>query len=106
MIRTLSTVGLFCFTLVVGGCTAPATDHTRAASQTAATGESVASDSAVEETASDSDPLICKYIAPTGSRIARKTCMRQSAWNQIARDAKDATGQVQRNGNLSVNQGG
>lgn len=49
------------------------------------------------------DRTVCKSIAPTGSRIARKTCRRQSEWEEMAREGRDAVGQVQRRGDQTVN---
>ena len=49
--------------------------------------------------AAETDPVVCKNIAPTGSRISKKTCMRQSQWAEAARQGREATERVQRMGN-------
>lgn len=57
------------------------------------------------ETASR-DRMICKSVAPTGSRIARKSCKTQGEWEEIQRAGQDAAEAVKRRGAQSVQPSG
>lgn len=57
------------------------------------------------ETASR-DRMICKSVAPTGSRIARKSCKTQGEWEEIQRAGQDAAEAVKRRGAQSVQPAG
>lgn len=48
------------------------------------------------------DRTVCKSVAPTGSRIARKTCRTQSQWDEMARAGREAAEMVKRRGAQSV----
>ena len=63
-------------------------------------------EAAPAETTAKVDRTVCKSIAPTGSRIARKVCRKQSEWEEMAREGRDAAGQVQRRGDQTVPPGG
>jgi hypothetical protein len=40
---------------------------------------------------------ICKSTAPTGTRIAKRTCLTQAQWEEAQRRSQDATDTVQKN---------
>jgi len=48
------------------------------------------------EVAAADDPMVCKRIATTGTKITRKTCRRQSEIEQTQRNARDAVDTIQR----------
>ncbi len=55
---------------------------------------SVSADPADVQRAAMADPMVCKRMAPTGSRIVRRYCLKRSEWDamreggqQAARDA-------------------
>ncbi len=54
------------------------------------------------EEAAKADRMVCKSIAPTGSRIAKKTCRTQSQWEEMARSGREATEMVKLRGAQSV----
>ena len=60
-----------------------------------------AAEAPAEETAK-ADRMVCKSIAPTGSRIAKKTCRTQSQWEEMARSGREATEMVKLRGAQSV----
>lgn len=100
--------------LAVGGlltaCSSSATRESAAAApapapQSTATAAPAPAPAPAEGTAK-ADRMVCKSIAPTGSRIARKTCRTQSQWEEMAREGRDAAGQVQRRGDQTVPPGG
>lgn len=39
----------------------------------------------------DPDRRVCEKILPTGTRIAQRVCMKQSEWDRIRENAKQAT---------------
>ncbi len=53
-------------------------------------------------TAEKANKKICKKYRPTGTRIAKKTCMTQRNWDELKRRAQDAARTSQR---LSGHQG-
>ncbi|MBB6521343.1 hypothetical protein [Pseudoteredinibacter isoporae] len=59
-----------------------------------ATSPAYAADEA--ETAKKSNKKICKKYRPTGTRIAKKTCMTQRGWDELKRRAQDAARTSQR----------
>jgi hypothetical protein len=52
------------------------------------------------------DRMICKSVAPTGSRIARKSCKTQGEWDDLQRSGQDAAESVKRRGAQSVQPSG
>lgn len=44
------------------------------------------------------DRLVCKTVVPTGTRVAQRTCMRQSEFDKARRDGGEMLGEVQRRG--------
>ena len=89
---------LVCATALTVACTArnPAPSATDTTSS--AVLEDVQPPGTETETAMAEDPLICKSVAQTGTRVARRTCMRRSTQEQQQRDAREALDAVQRRG--------
>lgn len=52
-------------------------------------------DSAV---AANDDPMVCKRVIPTGTRVAQRTCMRQSEFDKAEQDGQEMLEEVQRRG--------
>ncbi|GAA6153931.1 hypothetical protein [Pseudoteredinibacter isoporae] len=48
------------------------------------------------EAAEKANKKICKKYRPTGTRIAKKTCMTQAAWDELKRRAQEAARNSQR----------
>ena len=48
------------------------------------------------EAAKKSSKKICKKYRPTGTRIAKKTCMTQRGWDELKRRAQEAARTSQR----------
>ena len=98
----------FVAVLAVGGlltaCSSSATRESAAAAPAPApqAAAAPAPAPAPAEGTAKADRMVCKSIAPTGSRIARKTCRTQSQWEEMAREGRDAAGQVQRRGDQTV----
>lgn len=68
---------------------------TKASAQPAAV---PSSEAGVTVQASDPDPVKCKTITPTGSRLGgKKYCMRVSEWDNIRREAQEDTVDRQQN---------
>lgn len=95
-------VTALCIALFVAACST-SSSHTAATPET--DGELLASSS---ETADESaaavaveDPMVCKRIAQTGTRVAQRICMRQSQIDKSQRDAQEMLGEVQKRGALS-----
>jgi hypothetical protein len=93
---------LFCAALIGTACTTPASRTAvapDAGSDMAAAGGDVASAPTVAATA-DEDPLICKNVVQTGTRVAQRTCVRRSQMEAHQRGAHEMLGEVQRRGVL------
>lgn len=94
---------LFCAALLVSACTAPAT-RTAVAPETgsdaAAPVGDVASATTVAATAEEDDPIVCESVARTGTRVAKRLCMRRSEMEKRERDAQEMLGEVQRRAGL------
>ena len=62
--------------------------------QTVSAETSTAADPSDVQKAATEDPMVCKRFTPTGSRIARRFCYRQSEWDAMReggqRAARDA----------------
>ena len=52
----------------------------------------------IPEATEDRDPIVCKSVVPTGSRIASKSCMRRSEREAMRRSSQDGTNAAQRSG--------
>lgn len=81
--------------VLVGACAGQ--DRQPAATTAPAPAAAPEAVAATDAPAAAEDRMICKHIAPTGSRIAKKTCMKASQWEQAQRDAREATDAIQRN---------
>lgn len=44
----------------------------------------------------DPDAKVCKRVTNTGSLIAKRECRTRAEWEQMAKDARDATSRVRR----------
>lgn len=49
---------------------------------------------------------ICKAVAPTGTRIAKKTCLTQAQWDEAQRVGQDATNKAQTSALMINKEGG
>lgn len=49
-----------------------------------------------KDTAKDDKRRICKKYRPTGTRIAKKTCMTKRQWKELKRRAQEAANTSQR----------
>jgi hypothetical protein len=48
--------------------------------------------------AAEKDPLVCKNVIPAGTRVAQRTCTRQSDLDRAKRDGREMLDEVQRRG--------
>jgi hypothetical protein len=64
-----------------------------------------AEDAKPSRQASKKERRICKSTAPTGTRIAKKTCLTQAQWEEAERRSQDATDTAQKNQLLINKQG-
>ncbi len=91
---------LFGAALLMTACTTPSS-HTAAAPE-ATSGDMVASHgdvaSAPAAAADEDDPLVCKKVTRTGTRVAQRVCVRQSQVEKYQRDAQEMLGEVQKRG--------
>ena len=86
--------------LLAIACAAPASRTAVApevGSDVAAAGGDFASVPAVAATAEE-DPLVCKSVIRTGTRVAERSCMRRSQEEKMQRDAHEMLEGVQRRG--------
>ena len=87
----------------------PAADATPLLEASAATKTAEAAEAAEEakpsKQASKRERRICKSTAPTGTRIAKKTCLTPAQWEEAERRSQDATDTVQKN-QLMINRQG
>lgn len=90
-----------CTMLFVTACSTPSS-HTAVTPET--DGDLVASRSeAGSEPAAavaEEDPIVCKRIVQTGTRVAQRICMRRSQVEANQRDAQEMLGEVQKRGVL------
>ena len=101
MLRSLLVV-LFYAALLVTACTTPSS---RTAVAPEASGDMVASRRDVASApaaaaADEDDPLVCKKVIQTGTRVAQRICMRGSQVETNQRDAREMLGEVQKRGVL------
>jgi hypothetical protein len=93
-------VVLFSVALLGAACAAPASRTAvtpEVGSDPSATGADLASVPPVAETAK-TDPLVCTTVVRTGTRVARRTCVRRSQEEKMQRDAQEALEAIQRRG--------
>ena len=76
-------IALCCAVLIASGC--------------AATQEERLHKAMIEE----EDPIVCEESAPIGTRVARRTCMRQSQIDALQRNSQEALDNVQRSSKIS-----
>ena len=81
---------LVCILLAGAACTTPASRTAVSPVDGDVTGEPVA--------AADGDPIVCKRVVPTGTRVAQRTCMRRSEFDKARRDGHEMLEEVQRRG--------
>jgi len=95
--KTASIIVLYTALCCLVGCASP-TDKPQLASTSAAGaavgGEQPGQASAMEPQAPDLDPVICKKITPTGSRIPQRHCMRRSSWLGLEKKARDNSDEI------------
>lgn len=92
--RLTATIGLV---VLLAACSSQGTRDSTAAVLAPSAKAAPAAKAATAETAK-ADRMVCKRIAPTGSRIARKTCRTQNEWEEMARRARDTVETAQRRG--------
>jgi hypothetical protein len=100
-------VVLFCAALLGSACTAPASRTAVApevGSNLSAAGGDLASAPGGAAMGEEEDPLICKSVTRTGTRVAQRTCMRRSQLEKAQRDAHEMLGEVQRRSVQAGNQ--
>jgi hypothetical protein len=101
MLRSLLFV-IFCAALLVAACTTPASRtavEPVAGGDMAATRDDLASETTVAAAAVD-DPMVCKSVIQTGTRVTQRICERRSQAEAKQRDAKEMLGEVQKRGVL------
>ena len=81
--------------LLLGACTGQPTQPAASAAQPAAAAQPAVASTAPASDGLDPDRVVCKQLAPTGTRISKRTCYKASEWEKMARDAKEATDKVQ-----------
>jgi hypothetical protein len=94
-------VTVFCATLLGAACTAQSSRTAVAPdvdNHVAAAGGEHANAPGSATTAEDEDPLECKSVVQTGTRVAQRTCMRRSEKEAQQRDAHELLEAVQRRG--------
>ena len=95
----LNLIVLFCAVLLVSACATPSDRPTVApdSGETVASGPDVASVPVAAASEQD-DPLVCKRIVQTGTRVAQRICRRQSEIDASQRGAQDMLGEAQKRG--------
>ncbi|MFM7275196.1 MAG: hypothetical protein ACKO4A_15320 [Gammaproteobacteria bacterium] len=94
---------------LLAACSAPSSTREETPAAPAASPASASSSEQAAEAAPETasrDRMICKNVAPTGSRIARKSCKTQGEWEDIQRSGQDAAEAVKRRGAQSVQPAG
>ena len=100
--RSHRLIAAFALGALLCACSSSGTQPPAAAAPAApAAAAAPVAEAPVEETAKV-DRTVCKSVAPTGSRIARKTCRTQSQWDEMARSGREAAEMVKRRGAQSV----
>lgn len=92
----------FCTMLFLAACSTPSS-HTAVTPETdgelVASRSEAASEPAAAAAAGD-DPIVCKRVVQTGTRVAQRICSRQSELDAKQRDAQEMLGEVQKRGVL------
>lgn len=100
--RSHRLIAAFALTALLCACSSSGTQSSTAAAPAPQAAPAAAvTETPAEETAKV-DRTVCKSVAPTGSRIARKTCRTQSQWDEMARSGREAAETVMRRGAQSV----
>ena len=100
--RSHRLIAAFALGALLCACSSSGTQPPAAAAPAApAAAAAPVAEAPAEETAKV-DRTVCKSVAPTGSRIARKTCRTQSQWDEMARSGREAAEMVKRRGAQSV----
>ena len=100
--RSHRLIAAFALGALLCACSSSGTQPPAAAAPAAPAAPAAAvAETPAEETAKV-DRTVCKSVAPTGSRIARKTCRTQSQWDEMARSGREAAEMVKRRGAQSV----
>lgn len=86
---------LFCIAVIGTACSTAANRTAPVGIDTTAAETDV--DSAATAAAGE-DPLVCKTLVPTGTRVAQRTCMRRSEFDKARRDGSEMLEEVQRRG--------
>ncbi|MEX2126050.1 MAG: hypothetical protein WD795_19325 [Woeseia sp.] len=86
---------LFCAALLGTACTTPA--------GRTAVAPDVGSDMVPVAATAEENPLVCKNVVQTGTRVAQRICMRRSQMDAHQRGAHEMLGEVQRRG-VQVNE--
>jgi cytochrome c5 len=93
----------FVLSALLSACTSSGPREAPAAPEPAAVAQPAQAEPAASpvETAKV-DRTVCKSVAPTGTRIAKKVCRTQSEWEEMARAGREAADTVKRRGAQSV----
>ena len=84
-------------TLAVALALAATTLPLHAQEQAAEQATAAADDAPAKKEKTRYERRICKSTAPTGTRIAKKTCLTQAQWEEAERRSQDATDTAQKN---------
>ncbi|MGB5354535.1 MAG: hypothetical protein WBN32_13055 [Woeseia sp.] len=91
---------LFCTALLLTACATPTRDTAVVPEAdeglVASRGEAASALAA----AAEENPLVCKEVVQTGTRVAKRICMRRSQVEANQRDAQEMLGEVQKRGVL------
>ena len=103
--RSHPLIAAFALGALLCACSSSGTQSSTAAAPAAPTAPAAPAAAVAETPAEETakvDRTVCKSVAPTGSRIARKTCRTQSQWDEMARSGREAAEMVKRRGAQSV----
>jgi hypothetical protein len=103
--RSHRLIAVFALGALLCACSSSGTQPPAAAAPAAPAAPAAAAAPVAEAPAEETakvDRTVCKSVAPTGSRIARKTCRTQSQWDEMARSGREAAEMVKRRGAQSV----
>ncbi|MFK7829053.1 MAG: hypothetical protein AB8B57_04665 [Congregibacter sp.] len=85
----ISCIGALAATLLLTACSTTG-------GSSASSADGLSEQELVAQTDVDADPRVCKRVIPTGTRIAKRACMKQSQWDTIRNNAQTATEDSQR----------
>jgi hypothetical protein len=91
------------FLLVATRATACASSPVAPSEVASAAAGTTASAEVIPPPVEDEDPIICKSVEPTGSRIATRSCMRKSERDALRRNSQEETDAIQRKGTQTGN---